>query len=58
MIRSDLDNGEWGVHTDGMLTSQAVHLIIDASARAGVRVQDMRFVRVRLQRQDYGISRG
>ena len=52
-----LDEGEWGVQAHLFFSSETVHHIIDAPARPRVGVQHVRFIRIRLKRQYYRISR-
>ena len=57
LICGDLQQREGRVHPDGMSASQTIHHIINAPARTRVGVQHVRFVRMRLKRQHYRISR-
>ena len=57
VVGGQLKKGERGVFAGSVLASQTVHPIINSPARTRVGVQEVRFVRLRLQRQDNRVSR-
>ena len=57
VVGRDLDERERHIFANRILAAEAINHIINATARACICVEDVRFVRVRLQRQYYRVSR-